>query len=206
MKAKYWNVIVLLFVVASAGAQEFDAEKYVPPYTLPAPEGCGIERFAIPIDFAPSIPYKGVEDIRFTPGWGDAKSDQYWSYAFLWYLEGKPAITAESIGKNLTAYYTGLIGRNIDRRKIPNDKLFPVKVSMTKASVDNGPVMFYGTIDMLDYMEQKPITLNCIVTVASCSVKDHTFVFHQISPKPRTDKVWKEFEKVWNGFDCEQKN
>ena len=34
------------------------------------------------------IKYSGVEDIRFAPGWGNAKSNEYWTYAFLWYLDG----------------------------------------------------------------------------------------------------------------------
>ncbi len=49
-------------------ATEFNAELYQPTYNLVQPEGWGIERFGIPIDFAPTIPYSGVEDIRFTPG------------------------------------------------------------------------------------------------------------------------------------------
>src|SRR4051812_6700953 len=88
----------LLLIATCTSAQtkpgEFDPGKYVPPYALTAPEGWGVERFAIPIEFAPSIPYKGVEDIRFAPGWSDAKSNEYWTYAFLWYLDGKPAIDA----------------------------------------------------------------------------------------------------------------
>ena len=62
---------------------EFDGKKWNPPYTLNTPEGWGVEHFLIPIEFAPSIPYKGVEDIRFTPGWGNAKTDECWTYCFL---------------------------------------------------------------------------------------------------------------------------
>ncbi|MEJ0029876.1 MAG: hypothetical protein WDO15_05690 [Bacteroidota bacterium] len=195
-----------LLIATAARAQEFDAKKYVPVYTLPAPEGWGIERIAFPIEFAPSIPYKGVEDLRFTPGWGFADNKEYWSYTFLWYLDGKPEITPEAEEKNLAAYYTGLIGRNIEQRKIPQEKLFPVKVTMKKVSVEKGDLHTYsGTIEMLDYMAQKPIMLNCIVHVRICPGKDNTFVFHQISPKPMADDVWKAFGKLWTGFDCDKK-
>ena len=34
------------------------------PYNLGFPKDWGVERFLIPIAFAPQIPYKGVEDIR----------------------------------------------------------------------------------------------------------------------------------------------
>jgi hypothetical protein len=29
-----------------------------------------LEHFALPPDFANQMTYKGVEDLRFTPGWG----------------------------------------------------------------------------------------------------------------------------------------
>jgi hypothetical protein len=177
---------------------EFNAELYNPPYNLITPEGWGVERLGIPIDFAPTIPYSGVEDIRFAPGWADSASDEYWTYAFLWYLDGKPEINSESIEKNLNAYYTGLIGRNIDKRNIPQEKISDVKVSMKQINTSEGDLQTYsGTIDMLDYMGQKPITLNCIVHIKSCGDENHTFVFYEISPKPLTSDVWKEMDKLW---------
>jgi hypothetical protein len=177
---------------------EFNAELYNPPYNLITPEGWSVERFGIPIDFAPTIPYSGVEDIRFAPGWADPASDEYWTYAFLWYLDGKPEINSESIEKNLNAYYTGLIGRNIDKRNIPQEKISDVKVSMKQINTSEGDLQTYsGTIDMLDYMGQKPMTLNCIVHIKSCADEKHTFVFYEISPKALTNDVWKEMDKLW---------
>ena len=162
-----------------------------------------MHRFAIPIDFAPAIPYKGVEDLRFAPGWSDPKSDEYWTYAFLWYMEGKPDITPQIIEKNLAAYYTGLTGMNIEQRKIPKEKLVPVKVAIRKVSVIEGDLQTYsGTINMLDYMEQKPMTLHCVVHIRSCPGKNNTFVFYELSPQPLTSGVWKALQKIWTTFDC----
>ncbi|MGL6267834.1 MAG: hypothetical protein ACRC2O_07895, partial [Chitinophagaceae bacterium] len=90
---KILSIIILsLFSAAIYGQEiqsEFDGHKWEAPYTLPVPKDWTIERFPIPISFAPQIPYRGVEDIRFTPGWGKKISEEYWSYAFLWYLEGE---------------------------------------------------------------------------------------------------------------------
>lgn len=198
-----------VFVVISVSSfgqtadEQFDPEKYNPGYTLAMPEGWGVERFVIPIEFAPTIPYKGVEDVRFAPGWGDEKRSDYWTYAFLWFLEGKPEITPEATERNLTAYYTGLIGRNIERRKIPKEKLMHVKVTMKKATADPGDLQtFSGTVEMLDYMAQKPITFNCIVHVKMCPAKRNTFVFTQISPQPLTSDIWKGLRDLWTTFDC----
>jgi hypothetical protein len=199
---------LLLMSISTQGqttAGEFNAEKYDPPYTLAVPEGWGVERFAIPIEFAPSIAYKGVEDIRFAPGWSDPKSNEYWAYAFLWYLEGKPEINPQVTEKNLAAYYNGLVGRNIEQRKIPKEKLVPVKVTIKKTSAGEGDLKTYsGTIDMLDYMEQKPMTLNCIVHVKLCPGKNNTFLFYEISPQPLTGNVWKDLQKLWTTFECDK--
>src|SRR5689334_20852224 len=87
---------------------EFDGKKWEAPYVLDTLQGWDIERFLIPIGFAPSIPYKGVEDIRFTPGWSKKGTSEYWSYAFLWYLDSIQKFDSAIIEKNLVAYYTGL--------------------------------------------------------------------------------------------------
>jgi hypothetical protein len=113
---------ILTVFCATAYAQEtnneFDGHTWQAPYTLPTPKDWGVERFLVPPSFAPTITYKGVEDIRFAPGWAKSGSDEYWSYAFLWYLEGKSVVTAASLEKDLKAYYTGLIEVNSDRARL----------------------------------------------------------------------------------------
>jgi len=194
-----------LTTLAQTPKVEFDGKKWDAPYTLNFPKGWDIERFLIPIEFAPEIPYKGVEDIRFAPGWGNAKSDEYWSYAFLWYLDGSPETTAEIVANNLKAYYTGLVGRNIEPRKIPADKLVPVKTAIKKVEPDKGDLKtFRGTVYMLDYMEQKPIILNCIVHLKSCPGKNKAFIFNEISPKPYSDTIWQSLNQLWTEFNCDK--
>src|SRR5258708_9867792 len=196
-------LVLFSFIACHASAQEFDGAHWKPPYTLGFPQGWGVERFLIPIEFAPSIPYKGIEDIRFTSVWGNAKSDEYWSYAFLWYLDEMPVTNEVTIQTNLNAYYTGLIGRNIERRKIPAEKLFPVKTLVKEVGTEAGDSKtFKGSINMLDYMEQKPMALNCIVHVKSCAGQSNGFIFYEISPKPTGDKVWVSLELLWKSFDC----
>jgi hypothetical protein len=201
-------VAILGFTSASVFGQnakvEFDGSKWNPPYSLDIPTAWNIERFSIPIEFATEIPYQGVEDIRFTPGWGDSESNEYWTYSFLWYLDGKPETNAEIISKNLQLYYTGLIGRNIEKRKIPADKIFTPKASFKKIKASEGDLKtFQGTIYMLDYMEQKPITLNCVVHLKACeAMENKTFIFYEISPKPLTDDIWQQLNSVNTSFNC----
>jgi hypothetical protein len=206
------NLIVMLICLASLSISgqnsktEFDGTKWNPPYHLTIPKGWDVERFLIPMAFVPQISYRGVEDIRFTPGWGDAKSDEYWTYAFLWYIDGSPKTNEKIIRKNLRVYYKGLIITNVEKRKIPAKKIIPVRTSVKKVETEKGDVNTYaGTIDMLDYMGQKPIMLNCIVHLKSCSGQNKTFIFYEISPKPLTDPVWQRLHKLWKDFDCNKK-
>src|ERR1044072_1143964 len=103
---KFIFSIFLLTSVLSLKAQEkpFDGKNWQPPYFLDTPQHWDIERFLVPIAFAPSIPYKGIEDIRFTPGWSKKDSDEYWAYTFLWYLDGAVSLDEKTIEKNLSAY------------------------------------------------------------------------------------------------------
>jgi hypothetical protein len=189
--------------IAQDTKTQFDGHKWEAPYTLDVPKGWDVERFLIPIEFAPQIPYKGVEDIRFTPGWGNAKTAEYWTYAFLWYLDGSQKMNSKIIENNLKSYYEGLIGRNIEPRKIPADKLFPVRTDFKKVKTQAGDLeTFRGTIHMLDYMEQKPITLYSTVHVKTCPSQAKTFIFNEISPQKYSDAVWQSLDQLWTNFNC----
>jgi hypothetical protein len=203
-------VCSLAFVSCQTKAKQpkvhFDAETFVPPYKLIVPENWITERFGIPIEFAPSIPYAGIEDVRFAQGWDNSSSEEYWTYSYLWYLDGKIEFDAKTIEKNLEAYYTGLVGRNIERRKIPKEKLFPVKANFSIVKAHEGDLnTFSGTVHMVDYMAQEPITLNILVHVKDCPGKENTFVFYEVSPQDAAHPIWQILHGMWRAFECDAK-
>ena len=207
MKNILFVIVSLLFLKSSGQKvnEEFDGKKWEAPYVLDTIKGWDVERFLIPISFAPSIPYKGVEDIRFTPGWAKKTTNEYWSYAFLWYLDGTVALEAKTIENNLKAYYAGLIKVNSDSSKIA-DKLFPVTSSIRSRITEKEDLKtFEGSVTMLDYMSKQPITLNVVIHIRTCPGKEKTFVFHEISPMPYSDDVWKRLHQLWVNFKCEKK-
>lgn len=205
MRSIIVSIVCFLFLKASAQTEKFDGKNWKAPYFLEMPKGWDIERFLIPIEFAPSIPYKGVEDIRFTPGWSKKETDEYWSYAFLWYLDGPQTFDPPTISKNLRDYYTGLLNINVDKDKVAADKLAPTKVSIKTRMVEKGDVQtFEGNISMADFMTLQPIELNVIIHVRSCEGQNKTFVFHEVSPKPYGHEVWKSLSQLWTGFKCTQ--
>ncbi len=200
-------IIVNCFLVFQSSGQDvqlnFDGKKWEAPYTLDAPKDWDVERFLIPIGFAPSIPYKGVEDIRFTPGWAKKETNEYWSYAFLWYLDGSPKFDSKTLEKNLMAYYTGLFNINTDKSKIDTTKLIQVTASIKKKATDKGDLnTFQGTVNMNDYMNKKPITINLKIHIKSCKGQNKTFVFYEISPQSYNDNVWYSLDQLWVSFKC----
>lgn len=183
--------------------EKFDPVAWKPPYNLSL-DGWGIERFPIPIDFAPKIRYKGVEDIRFTTGWSKPESDEYWSYAFLWYIEGQQELDANIIEHNLSMYFDGLVNRNIEKRALPKELIKKTRAQFKKLSKPEGEdeSTFTGTIKMVDYMGKKPIVLYAKVHLRKCTGTDHTIIFHQFSPQDRTAPVWTKLNGLWTSFHC----
>ncbi len=181
----------------------FDVNTWQRPYTLEIPKGWNVELFALPPDFAAAMTYKGVEDIRFAPGWGDSTKADYWSYAYLWWLDGTPTIDAGSLQENLQVYYSGLVNRNIISRKIPKDKVVPTLAGIRKVKTVSGDLQtFSGSIRMLDYMTQKPMTLNTVIHVKECADEKHAAVFVEMSPKPYKDSIWQAMDKIQTSFSC----
>jgi hypothetical protein len=201
------SLLILMLGLASFGIYgqelktEFDGHNWQAPYYLPAPKDWAIERFPVPISFAPQIRYSGVEDIRFAPGWGKATSEGYWTYAFLWLLDAAPKMNAEIIAGNLTDYYSGLIKINADSSWAASGNIIPVTASFKKVKTADGDLETYtGSVEMADYMQRKPILLNCIVHLATCPESGKTIIFHEISPKPFTHANWISLNQLWSDF------
>ena len=175
----------------------FDANTWIPPYDLLIPAGWGVERFALPPEFAPQINFKGVEDVRFSPGWGEIKSEEHWCYSFLWWIDGTQKVDAAILQTYLKSYYTGLVGRNIISRNIPSSKIVSTVAAIKKIKTGSGDVETYrGTIAILDYHSQQPITLNCLIHVKDSKTNNHTAIYFEISPQPFTHPVWQKLNAM----------
>jgi len=181
----------------------YDANTWTPPYRLQKPEKWSTEVIAFPIDFAPSIDFKGIEDLRFAPGWGNSKTEEYWSYAYLWWVEGKPVVNENNLKANLQSYYDGLIGRNVLSRKISARKVIPTRATITKERTSEDDVKtFKGTVMMFDYMAEQPITLKCIIHQKKCWQPNRRVLLVEVSPQPFNHAVWKSLEYLNTSFRC----
>jgi hypothetical protein len=185
----------------------FDPVTWEPPYVLPLLKGWSKERFALPPDFAQSFSWKGVEELRFHPGWADPASPGYWSYAFLWWIDGNPSIDESALQHNLQAYYSGLVARNIAPRNIPAVKLITTMVSVKKIpTMGEDLATFRGSVRMLDYMTQIPMTLNIVIHVKDAGMDGATrmgaksAVLVEASPQPHEQMVWRKLDGMADGF------
>lgn len=183
----------------------FDAHTWVPPYSLPAPAGWGVERFSLPPDFAPSFSYAGVEDVRFAPGWGDVQSEEHWCYSFLWWLEGTPKVDVAILQSHLTAYYTGLVARNLTN--IPAEKHVPTTVTLKKIKTSPTDRETYsGAVSMLDYHLQKPMVLMFVIHVKDINKTDHTAIFIELSPMPPSHAIWTKMNDIGEKFNIKDEH
>jgi hypothetical protein len=181
----------------------FDHNTWVAPYKLIIPKGWTTEHFALPPEFAPQLTYKGIEDIRFAPGWGDSKSEEHWTYSFLWWFEGNPKIDAAILQANLKAYYAGLVSRNI--KDVPANKIVPTTTTVKKINTAPGDsATFNGSIRMFDYHTQQPMVLNCLIHVKECNDQNHIAIWFEVSPKPFAHPVWKQMNQIGVSFSCEK--
>ncbi|GAB3950761.1 hypothetical protein GCM10028805_29450 [Spirosoma harenae] len=203
------NLLLLLLwgITVMANAQNLpnnnDIHTWKAPYQLIIPDGWTTERFCIPIDFAPQIPYKGVEELRFAPGWGKRTSADYWSYAYVWWLEGTPKIDAAILQENLKFYYSGLVERNRTTRNNVPGKAIPTEVIIKQEKpTPEGTESYSGSIKMLDYISQFPITLNCLIYINKCKQQKHTAIIVEISPKKNDHIIWQKLHSIQRNFIC----
>jgi hypothetical protein len=121
-----------------------------PAQPWPVPAGFRGETIPFPLDFAPAVAHRGVEELRFAPGFFDPAAAGYWSYAFVWRTEDAAALDAAGLGAELTAYFRGLIDA-VDEAKAIADR-GAIAVAATAAP---GSARFTLTAHVFDAFKTK---------------------------------------------------
>jgi hypothetical protein len=163
-------------------------------------------RFFFPLPWASSLPYRGFEDIFFSPNFDETSSQEYHSFLFFWWLEGTPAIGADQLRSDMLIYFRGISARR------GRDNGFTPDLSKVSASyAEDAPPLrtfggapahaFSGTITIWD-THGKLITLNSEVVAAVCPGSNHTSFFFAQSLEPRGGEVWKELDAGRDSFRC----
>ena len=180
-----------------------EALRAAPPASprLDVPAGWRTEDTAYPPPWAKQLPWKGALQIRFPPGWFDAKSPFFWSYPVLYRLEGDVLSGRDDLEKALRAYDAGLYGGGFDPARIKID----VGKDRKADKRGHAAVRRSITIDGFDpFTTQEPLTTRLEVFRWYCPESKRTTVLILRTPRPfrEDDPVWAALLPFWETFSC----
>ncbi|MDT0605621.1 hypothetical protein [Croceitalea rosinachiae] len=180
--------ICLLFSVAILSAQEIKT-------VLKAPEGWRTEIISFPLSFAPEIEFVGFEDIRFAPDWSNPKSDEFWTYHFVWYIDKNEEMTEESLANTIQYYYNGLM--TIVMSGEEGSKKVLTDMDKTQSLFTKTKEGFSGKVSVFDgFFTKKKILLYVKVKEVLCKESSKQIIAFDISLKPFDNSIWKRFDQI----------
>ncbi|GAA0745166.1 hypothetical protein [Gaetbulibacter jejuensis] len=148
------------------------------------------EVFKFPIGFAQDISYSGFEEAQFPKGWGTKESPRFWSYAFVWHIEGEIDIDEHTLENDLQLYFDGLMDMKTNGN-IEND-ILKTNVLLVKTKTS-----YKGKLKTFDRLKTKEIiTLNVTVEEHYCKDKNTTLLLFRFSPKSFDDSIWNELNTI----------
>ncbi len=169
------------------------------PELLKEPAGWAFERFELPPSFAPGIPYHGFEELRFAPGMFNKDTVTYFAYAFIAQLDIVIAISQNDISDYLLKYYKGLCSSVAKDRKLVIDTNQITAIVEKKKGIPetiyNASVNLFGV-----FADGAPVKLNMEVKVLINTVAKKTRLIFIVSPREKTDVVWKKLYEIQQAF------
>lgn len=187
--------LIVLLISFSLKAQQ------VNPQLLKEPTTWQFERFALPPEFAPNFPYKGAEELRFSPGMFNKDSADYFSYAFIAQLDNTASISQSEIKNYLLTYFKGLCSSTAKQRNLSIDTS-KINVSIEKKNQSSSSAEIYNaTLNAFGvFADGAPVTLNMEIKVLNDVKAQKIYLVFIASPKTKTDEIWQELYKIQNGF------
>jgi len=154
------------------------------------PAGWKHETIPFPLDFAPGLPFRGTEELRFAPGFFQPDSSTYWSYAFAWSLEDPPRFDADTLAPVLREYFSGL-AQAVGKDKYAMD---PARFKVELAPrIEGGRTALAGLVRSYDpFATGAPIDLNVEAQLRERPRGGPPVLTFLLSPRPFGDAVWAE--------------
>jgi hypothetical protein len=168
---------------------------------LPVPKGWRTEDTAYPPPWAKELPWKGDIQIRFPPGWFDAKSPNFWSYPVLYRLEGDVLASRDDMKKALRSYDAGLYAEKFEGSRIKID----IGEDRKADKLGHAVVRRSITIDGFDpFATRRELKTYLEVFRWYCPESKKTEVLILRSPREfkEDDEVWKKLIPFWEGLAC----
>lgn len=166
-------------------------------FTWATPPGWRSETMPFPLSFAPSLPYGGVEELRFAPHFFDQTADTYFTYSFAWVLEptgeGVVPFTAEQFASDLRTYFAGLASA------VSKSPLDPSAHHAEVLAVDTA--RYAGTVQTVDaFGGGRALTLHIEGESSLCAGRRG--VVTSLSPRAPNDAIWHVLAKQRKSFQC----
>jgi len=189
-------IFLLLFLSQFAMAQNNNE-----PQLLKKPANWQFERFNLPPQFAKDFPYKGAEELRFSPGMFNKNSAEYFTYAFVAELDSTTDFSQLNINDYLFRYFKGLCSSTALERKLTIDvnritvTVGTKKDGSTRGAIYDALLNIFGV-----FADGGPVKLNMEVEVLPNPKTQKTYLFFIASPHEKTDDVWKQLYQIRDEF------
>ena len=162
----------------------------------------------MPPTFAADMNWKGDEELRFAPGMFKAKAPDFLSYAFLFCLSGDTQADAETLQRELLAYYRGLASavskskkRNVDTKGF-SLTITPSKLRPDTRTGGEAVTSYTGELNWIEpFATGKPQNLRLEIQTWT-SANKHRCVFVCASPQPEPAAVWKTLREIRARCTC----
>lgn len=190
------NLFVALICISRSFAAPSQEQT---PELLKEPAAWAFERFSLPPSFAPTIPYQGVEELRFAPGMFNKDTVTYFAYAFIAQLDNVITISQKDINDYLLKYYKGLCSSVATDRKLAVDT---TEITATVEKKKGIPEIIYdASINVFGvFADGAPVKLNMEIKVLMNTAAKKTYLVFIASPREKTDAVWKRLYAIQKAF------
>jgi hypothetical protein len=195
MKNLLASLILIASLTIAANSQESK------PELLKEPANWTFERFTLPPAFAPGIPYKGVEELRFSPGMFNKDSTTYFTLAFVAQLDNVTTISQTNIRDYLLKYFKGLCSSTAKDRKLVIDTSQIAATIEKKKGTAVDEIIYNASVNVFGvFADGAPVKLNMEVKVFMNEPAKKTYLIFIASPREKTDAVWKNLYKIQREF------
>ena len=168
------------------------------PFVMPAPPEWGTETLPFPLEFAPELPYRGLEELRFAPGMFAEGSEDFWSYAFVWWIDRDDPFDRSALATHLESYFRGLTVAVGETRAVD---VSGARVSARIEPHEAGG--FTGRVETFDaFTTRQQVELNVRGEIVDCPGQDARAVLFAFSPQASGHPIWSDLDSILSGFRC----
>jgi hypothetical protein len=177
------------------------------PYHVPQPKGWATETIALPPGFAPTMTWKGEEELRFAPGWMKADADTFFSYGIFMWLPGNQKVDQATLEKELLTYYRGLATTVLQGKQQKAD-VSAFALSLKEYAAASRPsgekvIAYKGEMKWIEpFTTGKPQTLKLVIHIWYSEKHKAHCIFLCASPQAEDATVWKVLKEIRTGCHC----